>query len=418
MFKKINLVLGFMLIMSLAMSGNLFAQNNCLDFDGNDDYVSTEFSDDLNTWTIECWVYSYNSPNHSNTSGPIQKGNNFQINWNHEESEHIGTVSLEVEGTWFYASFGILYADTWIHLAATYDGKNLISYKNGILIEKNKEPSGIPSSESFSLTLGKNAEVDNFFFGGIDEVRIWDIARPQSDIQLYMYNNITSTHSQWNNLVIYYQFNETSGTNLPDESSNDIFNGSLNNFALSGLTSNWIASGAPMPVELSSFTSSILNGTVTLNWTTENEINNSGFDIERKRTENANWTKIGFVEGHGTVNITQSYVYKDKNLTEGIYNYRLKQIDHNGNYEYFNLSSDVLVGAPSKFNISQNYPNPFNPKTNISFELSGDSKVSILVFNMLGREVVTLVNGYKGLTEVTYRVECIFIKYKQRTLKQ
>jgi hypothetical protein len=150
-----------------------------------------------------------------------------------------------------------------------------------------------------------------------------------------------------------------------------------------------------MPIELSFFTATILNGTVTLNWTTEAEINNSGFDIERKRTENTNWTKIGFVEGHGTVNTPQSYMFTDKNLTTGRYSYRLKQIDHNGNYEYFCLSSDVLVGAPSKFNISQNYPNPFNPKTNISFELPNESKVTIKIFDMLGREVSTLVNGFK-----------------------
>jgi hypothetical protein len=205
MLKKINLVLGFMLIMSLAMTGNLFAQNNCLDFDGNDDYVSTEFCDDLNAWTIECWVYSYSSPIVSNISGPIQRGRSFQINWNHEESEYLGTVSLEVESTLHYASFGILYGDTWIHLAATYDGENLISYKNGIPIENNKEPSGNPSNEGFSLALGKNVVDDNFFSGRIDEVRIWDIARPQLEIQLDMYNyNITSTHPQWDNLVVYF----------------------------------------------------------------------------------------------------------------------------------------------------------------------------------------------------------------------
>lgn len=153
--------------------------------------------------------------------------------------------------------------------------------------------------------------------------------------------------------------------------------------------------GSPLPVGLLSFSVACNKGTVKLNWTTESEINNSGFDVERKRTENANWTKIGFVEGHGTVNTPQSYTFEDKNLISGKYSYRLKQIDHNGNYEYFNLSSDVLIGAPSKFNISQNYPNPFNPKTNISFELPYDSKISIVIFDMLGREVTTLVDGFK-----------------------
>jgi hypothetical protein len=53
---------------------------------------------------------------------------------------------------------------------------------------------------------------------------------------------------------------------------------------------------------------------------------------------------------------------------------------------------DVIVGAPSKFELSQNYPNPFNPTTNINFGLPADSRVSIKVFDISGREVKTLLN--------------------------
>ena len=180
----------------------------------------------------------------------------------------------------------------------------------------------------------------------------------------------TFTSASWNFTTVWQMI----GTNYPDLLSN---------------------SNPVLPVKLSSFTASCLNGTVTLNWTTESEINNSGFDIERKRTENVNWMKIGFVEGHGTVNTHQSYINEDRNLTAGKYSYRLKQIDHNGNFEYFYLNSYVFVGAPSKFNVSQNYPNPFNPKTKINFKLPVDSKVNIKIFDMLGREIATLVNGFK-----------------------
>jgi len=149
-----------------------------------------------------------------------------------------------------------------------------------------------------------------------------------------------------------------------------------------------------LPVELSSFSASINNRDVVLNWTTASELNNSGYDIERKLLE-GNWSKIGFVNGNGTVNSPSDYTYTDIGLATGRYNYRLKQIDFNGNFEYFNLSSEVGVGVPTRFELSQNYPNPFNPTTTINFDLPVDGKVSIKLFDMMGREVATLVNENK-----------------------
>jgi flagellar hook assembly protein FlgD len=75
------------------------------------------------------------------------------------------------------------------------------------------------------------------------------------------------------------------------------------------------------------------------------------------------------------------------------YNYRLKQIDNNGNFEYYNLSAVVEVGVPAKYDISQNYLNTFNPSTKIDYQLPRDSKVSIRVYDITGREVKTLLNN-------------------------
>ncbi len=95
-----------------------------------------------------------------------------------------------------------------------------------------------------------------------------------------------------------------------------------------------------LPVELASFVSAINGRNVELNWATASETNNSGFDIERSnvRVQTSNeWTKIGNVEGNGTINSQMNYSFADKNLASGSYSYRLKQIDFNGNFEYFNL---------------------------------------------------------------------------------
>ncbi len=152
--------------------------------------------------------------------------------------------------------------------------------------------------------------------------------------------------------------------------------------------------GTLLPVELNSFTYSAERNNVQLNWTTASELNNSGFDIERSSVS-GQWTKIGYAAGHGTVNTTNNYSFTDRNLSSGNYNYRLKQTDFNGNYKYYNLNGEVNIGTPSEFSLSQNYPNPFNPSTKINYDLPYDSKVSIKIFDMSGREAATVVNEFK-----------------------
>ena len=150
----------------------------------------------------------------------------------------------------------------------------------------------------------------------------------------------------------------------------------------------------PLPVELSSFTSTVSNRDVTLNWSTSAELNNSGFDIERSTTE-GQWTKAGNVQGNGTTNELKNYQFTDRNLSSGTYSYRLKQIDFNGNFEYFNLSEEIIVGIPDQFSLSQNYPNPFNPTTKIDFQLPTDGNVKITVYDNSGKLISEIVNGFR-----------------------
>ncbi len=158
-----------------------------------------------------------------------------------------------------------------------------------------------------------------------------------------------------------------------------------------------------LPVELSAFTYRVTNRNVTLNWTTVSEFNNSGFSIERKTAEGNEWSSVGNVSGNGTTNSTNYYSYTDKNVVTGKYNYRLKQTDFNGNFEYHNLELAIEVGTPSDFNLSQNYPNPFNPTTKIDFDIVTDGFVSLKIYNSSGKEIATLVNnctvaGYHSVT--------------------
>jgi len=151
-----------------------------------------------------------------------------------------------------------------------------------------------------------------------------------------------------------------------------------------------------IPVELTSFAANANNNSVTLKWTTASETNNSGFEIQRSAVsgQNSEWEKIGFVKGSGNSTSNKNYSYTDNDLAAGKYSYRLKQIDYNGQFEYSNIA-EVDVNAPLQFSLGQNYPNPFNPATTINFSIPETQFVTLKIFNVLGQELKTLVNGIK-----------------------
>ncbi|MBK9226349.1 MAG: T9SS type A sorting domain-containing protein [Ignavibacteria bacterium] len=113
---------------------------------------------------------------------------------------------------------------------------------------------------------------------------------------------------------------------------------------------------------------------------------------------------IGRVNGNGTTNSVSNYAYVDNNVQSGSYEYRLKQIDYNGNYEYFYLASTVLISIPERIELSQNYPNPFNPSTKINYKLQASGFITLKVFDITGKQVAELVKSRQdaGTYEVVF----------------
>jgi len=174
--------------------------------------------------------------------------------------------------------------------------------------------------------------------------------------------------------------------------------------AINNLTSwTWTlaASSGPLPIELTSFLGTSQRLDAELTWKTATEVDNYGFEVERKPLPNSpitgegtqGWDKAGFVAGSGTSDSPKEYSFTDHNIAAGKYSYRLKQVDHAGAFKY-SAEIEVAVGvAPKVFELSQNFPNPFNPATNIQFTVPKDGRTTLKIYNALGQEVATLFNG-------------------------
>ncbi len=145
-----------------------------------------------------------------------------------------------------------------------------------------------------------------------------------------------------------------------------------------------------LPVELTTFTARVVNGSVLLDWNTATEVNNAGFEIQRSEV-GGQWSKVGFVEGNGTSNAPKSYSFVDGNV-KGTVSYRLKQIDQNGQFVYSSIVDAAAMITAANHELSQNYPNPFNPATTITFTARLTEQTTVTVYTVTGQAVATLFN--------------------------
>jgi hypothetical protein len=155
------------------------------------------------------------------------------------------------------------------------------------------------------------------------------------------------------------------------------------------VTDSW--ANATLPIQLLAFTATATRLDVNLRWSTATEVNNFGFDVERRAVDGVeNWQKVGFVPGSGTTTDPREYTFVDGGLLAGRYAYRIKQVDLDGTFSYFTATEVEVGAAPRELALEPNYPNPFNPATQISFSVPEDGKAVLKIYNMLGQEVAVL----------------------------
>jgi hypothetical protein len=161
----------------------------------------------------------------------------------------------------------------------------------------------------------------------------------------------------------------------------------------------------PLPVSLISFRAKARNNDIEITWTTATEINNMGFEIQRLKKDKINWETIGFVEGHNNHNGIKNYSFTDLQPLDGINYYRLKQMDHDGKYEYFGPLAQ-LYNPDGEFSlkISRIYDQ-------VDIHLPGNEPGLLEVFDLKGRLLYSQIaagpvslHDLRGMHIVRFRI--------------
>ena len=236
-----------LLLMLLFSTTNLSAQNVSLDFDGQDDEVTTTFPGVTGSAdrTFEAWIYVNASAPSSNLAildyGLNASGsrNTFMVN----SSRGIGFISGGTNAN-LSSTPSIIVDNQWTHVAFVLDNGTGYMYVNGVQVGTGSLTSVNTPTGNSNMIIGERVSGGSIPFNGrIDEVRIWDVARTQTEIM----NNMNAELCQIpSSLKAYYRFNDgiinganASNTSAFDDAGNS-YTGTLANFALTGTTSNWV----------------------------------------------------------------------------------------------------------------------------------------------------------------------------------
>lgn len=267
---KLSVLKNALIAIALFSSFNTFSQNG-LSFDGTDDFVQTTSPGVLASTnrTFEAWVYVSSSAPASSLcisdygANIVGSRNTFAVTGTRALTFISGGTNANIS-----SSPGDVPVDQWAHVAFTLDNGTGYLYVNGIQVGTGSLTTVNTPSGNSNIIIGERVSGGSIpFYGSIDEVRIWNVAKTPAQLLANMNNELCTIPVD---LVAYYKFNQgvAGGTNtgltaLTDGSGNG-FNGTLNTFALTGASSNWVT-GAPLAVGATS-SNSIVSACDTYTW--------------------------------------------------------------------------------------------------------------------------------------------------------
>ncbi|MBN2411565.1 T9SS type A sorting domain-containing protein [candidate division KSB1 bacterium] len=341
--------------------------------------------------TLEAWVKWGGTAggNQIIAYNGLDATNGYGIGLNSEDTEHPYSIGLLLNTMPFQNSTSTLTPGVWTHVAAVRNSGNWKIYLNGNATSLSS--SIAPIAPSTYLKIGNNTNTWWGFVGIIDEVRLSTVARYT--------NNFTPSKVPFSSdasTATLYHFDESSGQTVIDATGGN--NGHL------GTTTgeeneapDRVVSDAPLPVLLYSFSAKLVNNKIELKWQTSPLSEVETFEIQR--FDGRMWQKADLIEAHPQSGDFQEFLWTDdistlsKDLTE--ISYRIKYTDLTGNTAY-SQTQTVNVKKPTSIWLAQNFPNPFNPGTTISYAITEPADVKLIVFNSLGEQIETLVNGYQS----------------------
>ncbi len=158
---------------------------------------------------------------------------------------------------------------------------------------------------------------------------------------------------------------------------------------LTDLATNLFPEQTSLPVKLTLFSVTKQGSDAIVKWTTEREVNNDHFEIERS-SDGIQFTKVGTVVGNGTTSNSNNYQFTDPltGVTSKIVYYRLRDVDIAGKGTFSKIVALRLDGTRGIKNFSV-YPNPFTSNIKINISSDGESNVTLNINNMSGQQILS-----------------------------
>lgn len=378
-----------------------FSQSKGLYFDGTDDYVSIPAKAGVLTGsalTFETWLRpatGITSHNMIFYNGPIL----IYFYPNGANPGIIAEVNTSVDNSWAEYQLPAAWTNQWHHLAVTYDGSLIQLYLDGVAVSSLNGPPNLSGSVAMGSAglLGIYASNLYPFNGTMDELRIWNVARTQAQIQASMNTEIQPSTS---GLTAYYKFNQgtadgnnTSITTLTDAVSSPN-NGTLFNFLKTGSTSNFTlgyGSISVLAVKDASFTATKIGNTVQLNWKGLPSETASSFKVERSN-DGIDFIALGIINSRASA-IEVAHSFTDASPLATNY-YRIKSTDADGKIGY---SKTITLAMNKLIAGLQLSPNPASSTIQLRLTAPKGS-VLLQVKDLAGRTMQSIQVSSQGAT--------------------
>lgn len=228
-----------------------------------------------------------------------------------------------------------------------------------------------------SFTLSENETIQSGAF--IDDIVWRDPDDPNTIVDFETYYSIFGTDGTWFSFYIADPPSDSGVEGVPIDG--DVFIEDVE---------FWRITQTSLPVELTAFEVAVERQAAQLTWRTASETNNAGFEVQH-RLGSTDWKTLAFVDGAGTVLSPQHYAFQTERLAVGEHQFRLKQVDFDGQVHYSPVV-EAAIALPTAYEVSLAYPNPFQATTAFHVTLASTQHVRVVVVDVLGRPVAHLHN--------------------------